>query len=52
MIVSTRNELHTKASLAILEGLAKDKGLYIFDTFNKIDLNKCVNYNYQELKYI
>ena len=49
MIVSTRNELHTKASLAILEGLAKDKGLYIFDTFNKIDLNKCVNYNYQEL---
>ena len=49
MIISTRNEIKTSASKAILEGLAKDKGLYIFDDFNKIDLNKCMKYNYQEL---
>ena len=49
MIISTRNELRTKSSIAILEGLAKDKGLYIFDDFKTIDLNKCLNYTYQEL---
>ena len=49
MIISTRNELRTKSSIAILEGLAKDKGLYIFDDFKTIDLNQCLNYTYQEL---
>ena len=33
MIVSTRNRISVKASQAILEGLAKDGGLYIFDNY-------------------
>lgn len=49
MIISTRKELKTTASLAILEGLAKDGGLYIFDHFDKVDFNKMLKMNYKEL---
>ena len=49
MIVSTRNRISVKASQAILEGLAKDGGLYIFDYYTKVDFNKILKMNYKEL---
>ena len=49
MLLSTRDEIKTSASKAIIEGLAKDGGLYIFDSFPKVDLNKLIDYSYKDL---
>ena len=49
MLVSTRDEIKTTASKAIIEGLAKDGGLYIMDTFPKVDINKLIDYSYKDL---
>ena len=49
MLVSTRDEIKVSATKAIIEGLAKDGGLYIFDSFPKVDYQKLLNYSYQDL---
>ena len=49
MIKSTREEKVVSASKAILNGLADDGGLYIFDSFPQIDINEVFDYKYQDL---
>lgn len=49
MIKSTRNEKVVSASKAILNGLADDGGLYIFDEYPQVDIEKVFNYSYQDL---
>ena len=49
MIKSTRKEQIVSASKAILNGLADDGGLYIFDTYPQVDLEKVFDYSYQDL---
>ena len=49
MIKSTKKEIQVSASQAILEGLASDGGLYIFQSFPRVDYEKLVNYSYKEL---
>ncbi len=49
MIKSTRNEKVVSASKAILNGLADDGGLYIFDKYPQVDIEKVFDYKYQDL---
>ena len=49
MIVSTRDEIKVTASKAIIEGLAKDGGLYIYDNFPKVDYKELIDYSYKDL---
>ena len=49
MIKSTRLEKVVNASKAILNGLADDGGLYIFDNYPNVDLKKVFDYSYQDL---
>lgn len=52
--ISTRNKnLNFDASNAILQGLSKDKGLFILDNPVELQVNleKCLTMNYQELAY-
>ena len=49
MLLSTREEIKTSASKAIIEGLAKDGGLYIFDKFPQVDYAKLIDYSYKDL---
>lgn len=49
MIKSTRIEKVVSASQAILNGLADDGGLYIFDVYPQVELDKIYNYSYQDL---
>lgn len=52
--ISTRNKnLNLDASSAILQGLSKDKGLFILENPSdlQVNLEDCLNMNYQELAY-
>lgn len=49
MIKSTREEKKVSASYAILNGLASDGGLYIFDEYPTVDIDKIFDFSYQEL---
>jgi len=52
LFVSTRNKENVVCSKeAIIQGLAKDGGLYTPRELNdiKIDLNKCLDFNYHQL---
>lgn len=52
--ISTRNKnINLNASQAILQGLSKDKGLFILENPSKLQVNleACLNMNYQELAY-
>lgn len=52
--ISTRNKnLNLDASSAILQGLSKDKGLFILENPSDLHINleDCLNMNYQELAY-
>ncbi len=44
-----RNSEEVLASKAIVSGIAPDGGLYVPEMLPKLDLNKCMDYTYQEL---
>ena len=49
MVRSTRSEIRKNASEAIIEGLASDGGLYIFEDFPQLDLPSLLHKSYKSL---
>ena len=54
MYTSTRSKIAVSASKAIIEGIAKDGGLYVLDSINqlkKIELEKFLTKSYKEVAF-
>lgn len=49
MFHSSRGKEYVSASEALLNGLAKDGGLYVFDSFPKLDYKKLIGLDYSNL---
>ncbi len=49
MVNSTRSNAQVFLSTAILNGLSKDGGLYVFPNLGKIDVNSMLNKNYNDI---
>ena len=49
MVKSTRSNFKTTISKAILNGLADDGGLFVFDTIPKIDINSLYHLTYNDV---
>lgn len=49
MVKSTRENLQTTPSKAILDGLAKDGGLYVFNKLKELDLASLIGADYQKV---
>jgi threonine synthase len=52
MVHSTRGTTHVSVSQAILDGLAPDGGLYVFDEIPKIDYKSLLEASYQDIAYM
>ncbi|QMS84374.1 threonine synthase [Candidatus Xianfuyuplasma coldseepsis] len=49
MVKSTRSDERVTPSMAILNGLAKDGGLYVFESIPKIDIKQLTNASYTDV---